>query len=260
MRSRGQIWLWDEKQMWVEGAWGWNPRILWPAILPNRRRKTSKICRYFDKMQTGLVAVVAAVMVDRQKGFISLFPLLPGVLVSIWMSKHPRSCYMRKIKQVLKKMLRNSINGLNGTKSLWFDLIWFNLQVGVEQTGEEQNFLSLGRKTTNIMWYAEQRDNQPMSNSTDITWYGNPNTEYKYGNQNMEYEIWKSKCGIWNMEIQIWIMKYGNQNIPQNISNSSIRPKTFEENVNKPKYQTSWQSLGYFTNKVYKAHAHCIKS
>ena len=123
MRSRGQIWLWDEKQMWVEGGWSWNPRILWPAILPNRRRKTSKICRYFDKMQTGLVAVVAAVMVDRQKGFISLFPLLPGVLVSIWMSKHPRSCYMRKIKQVLKKMLRNSINGLNGTKSLWFDLI-----------------------------------------------------------------------------------------------------------------------------------------
>ena len=100
-----------------------------------------------------------------------------------------------------------------------YDLIWFNLQVGVEQTGEEENFLSLGRKTTNIMWYAEQRDNQPMSNSTDITWYGNPNTEYKYGNQNMEYkngnpnmeyEIWKSKCGIWNMVIQIWNIKYGN--------------------------------------------------
>ena len=153
-----------------------------------------------------------------------------------------------------------------------YDLIWFNLQVGVEQTGEEQNFLSLGRKTTNIMWYAEQRDNQPMSNSTDITWYGNPNTEY---------QIWKSKYGIWNMEIpiwnmnygkpNIWNMKYGNPNMDYEIWKSEHSSEYFKQldqtkdlwgKCKQTQISNKLTKLGllYKLSIVYKAHAHCIKS
>ena len=92
-------------QMWVEGA-PLESRIFVAAVhatkqlyslkyeIPNTKSQiwNTQYQNIFLKKKNGCCCGQGAlVVVNVQKGFISLF-LLPGVLVTIWMSEHPTPC------------------------------------------------------------------------------------------------------------------------------------------------------------------------